>query len=124
MASILSLPFLLAHHIVTYLYPLYASYKAIAPVQEKTTRPVRPPFGSGNERTEMADLETWLMYWSVVGTMTLIEAWAEWSWSWLPFYGVFKLAFTLWLVLPQTQVSAQYRATGAHEKDDANEQVA
>lgn len=109
MASILSLPFRLAHNVITFLYPLYASYKAISP--QEGTRTVNRPPGSSNQRTEMADLETWLMYWSVVGAMTFVEAWAEWTWSWLPFYHVFKLAFTLWLVLPQTQVSRRRNCT-------------
>ena len=79
--GLFSLPFLVVHHIVTYLYPLYASYKAIvasnAPSRTGMVKTI-----SGEEKTELAELEGWLMYWSVVGTMSIIEGWGEWAWSW------------------------------------------
>ncbi|CAO1626745.1 unnamed protein product [Sympodiomycopsis kandeliae] len=104
-------PFLIIHHVVTYLYPLYASYKAIVANGEAGSS--NKPYGqsgisksfTGQEKTELAELEGWLMYWSVVGTIQIIEGWGEWAWSWLPFYSLFKMAFTLWLVLPQTKGS-------------------
>lgn len=108
--GILTLPFDALHHLVTYLYPLYASYKAIS---SKRASSWPAPTAHGPEpRTEMAELEGWLMYWSVVGIVTVIESWFEWTWSWLPFYAIAKTAFTLWLVLPQTQVSISSLALG------------
>lgn len=98
--GLFALPCIVLHHLVTYLYPLYASYKAISAKPKPLQRTL-----NGHETTEMAELEGWLMYWSVVGAMTMTETWIEWSWSWLPFYSFAKLGFTLWLVLPQTQVS-------------------
>lgn len=103
--GIFSLPTTIAYHIITYLYPLYASYKAITGHTPANSSSGVHRSITGQERTELADLESWLMYWSIVGTMTLVEGWAEWAWSWLPFYGIVKVVFTLWLVLPQTQVS-------------------
>lgn len=110
MFFLLSLPFVLLHHVLTYLYPLYASYKAIS--SRKTSKsgldanqPALPrrSFATGQETTELAELEGWCMYWSVLGVSQLAEAWGEWTWSWIPFYSLIKVAFTLWLVMPQTQ---------------------
>ncbi|KDQ06440.1 hypothetical protein BOTBODRAFT_39596 [Botryobasidium botryosum FD-172 SS1] len=71
-----------------FLYPAYASYKAIA----------RRP---SNE----LELERWLMYWSVVGVIVSVEYFAEWFVSWFPFYWELKTIFLLYLALPQTQGS-------------------
>jgi len=71
-----------------FLYPAYASYKAIA----------RRP---SNE----LELERWLMYWSVVGVIVTVEYFAEWLVSWFPFYWELKTMFLLYLALPQTQGS-------------------
>lgn len=79
---LLSLPFTLVHHTITYLYPLYASYKAISSHQSSTSGAGLARSVTGEERTEMAELETWLMYWSVVGAMQILEGWGEWAWSW------------------------------------------
>ncbi|TBU47199.1 TB2/DP1, HVA22 family-domain-containing protein [Dichomitus squalens] len=72
-----------------FLYPGYASYKTLS------QRPA-------NE----ADLERWLMYWSVLGCIVAVESVAEWLVSWLPFYYFFKTIFLLYLALPQTSGSA------------------
>jgi hypothetical protein len=50
--------------VVAYLYPGYASYKTLS------QRPA-------NE----ADIERWLMYWSVIGCVVAIES-AEWLINW------------------------------------------
>ncbi|KAK7018664.1 hypothetical protein VNI00_018350 [Paramarasmius palmivorus] len=71
-----------------FLYPAYSSYKTLS------QRPASE-----------ADLERWLMYWSVLGTLLSVEYFAEWIVSWLPFYYLFKTLFLLYLALPQTQGS-------------------
>ncbi|CAO1628869.1 unnamed protein product [Parajaminaea phylloscopi] len=101
--GIFALPLNALHHTITYLYPLYASYKAIASRRSVPwTQSAAHTVGT-EARTEMAELEGWLMYWSVVGVVAIAEGWFEWTWNWLPFYSLGKSAFTLWLVLPQTQ---------------------
>jgi len=72
--------------IVAFAYPTYASFKSLSrrPASEQ-------------------DLERWLMYWSVVGSIVAVEYVAEWSISWIPFYRFLKTIFFVWLALPQTQ---------------------
>jgi len=74
---------------VAYLYPGYASYKALS------QRPASED-----------ELERWLMYWSVLGIVFGVENAAEWLISWIPFYYTLKTLFLLYLVLPQTQGSS------------------
>lgn len=99
-----------------FLYPGYASYKTLS------QRPASE-----------ADLERWLMYWSVLGCVIGVEYVAEWLVSWyvpldqrnnylpwsthktdpilfiilsrIPLYSTFKAIFFLYLALPQTQGS-------------------
>ncbi|KAH9944920.1 TB2/DP1, HVA22 family-domain-containing protein [Amylocystis lapponica] len=68
-----------------FLYPGYASYKTLS------QRPASE-----------ADLERWLMYWSVLGCIVAVEYVAEWLVSWLPLYYTIKTIFLLYLALPQT----------------------
>lgn len=70
--------------IVSFLFPLFASYKAL-----KTSDP--------------AQLTPWLMYWVVLACALLVESWAEWFLCWVPFYAYIRLIFLLYLILPQTQ---------------------
>ncbi|KAI1814209.1 TB2/DP1, HVA22 family-domain-containing protein [Poronia punctata] len=70
--------------IASYLFPLFASYKAL-----KTSDP--------------AQLTPWLMYWSVLICVLLFESWTEFILVWIPFYSWMRLGFLLWLVLPSTQ---------------------
>ncbi|CDO77745.1 hypothetical protein BN946_scf184993.g8 [Trametes cinnabarina] len=89
-----------------FLYPGYASYKTLS------QRPASE-----------ADLERWLMYWSVLGCIVAVEYVAEWLVSWLPFYQPIKTLFLLYLALPQTAGSAYLYEThlrpffAAHEKE-------
>ncbi|KAG6890357.1 hypothetical protein C0992_002081 [Termitomyces sp. T32_za158] len=69
-----------------FVYPAYASYKSLS------QRPAAE-----------ADLERWLMYWSVLGCIVGIELLAEWLLAWIPLYYTIKSIFLLYLVLPQTQ---------------------
>ncbi|KAM5346398.1 hypothetical protein ACJ41O_009403 [Fusarium nematophilum] len=77
------LPMLLSS-IASFLFPIFASYKAL-----KTHDP--------------AQLTPWLMYWVVLSCCLLIESWVYFIVSWIPFYGYFRLLFLLYLMLPQTQ---------------------
>ncbi|KKA27264.1 hypothetical protein TD95_004099 [Thielaviopsis punctulata] len=70
--------------IASFLFPLFASYKAL-----KTSDP--------------SLLTPWLMYWVVFGCLMLVESWTYWFLMWVPFYGYFRLFFLLYLMLPQTQ---------------------
>ncbi|KAI1757906.1 TB2/DP1, HVA22 family-domain-containing protein [Xylaria castorea] len=70
--------------IASFLFPLFASYKAL-----KTSDP--------------AQLTPWLMYWSVLACALLAESWTEFILVWVPFYSWIRLGFLLWLVLPSTQ---------------------
>ncbi|RPD60638.1 hypothetical protein L226DRAFT_506576 [Lentinus tigrinus ALCF2SS1-7] len=72
-----------------FLYPGYASYKTLS------QRPASE-----------AELERWLMYWSVLGCIVAVEYVAEWLVSWLPLYYPLKTLFLLYLALPQTAGSA------------------
>ncbi|KAI0887856.1 TB2/DP1, HVA22 family-domain-containing protein [Annulohypoxylon maeteangense] len=70
--------------VASFLFPLFASYKAL-----KTSDP--------------AQLTPWLMYWSVLSCALLVESWTEFILWWVPFYSYMRLGFLLYLVLPQTQ---------------------
>lgn len=70
--------------IASFLFPLFASYKAL-----KTSDP--------------AQLTPWLMYWVVLACALLVESWTEWILVWVPFYAWIRFFFLLYLVLPQTQ---------------------
>ncbi|EJD01937.1 uncharacterized protein FOMMEDRAFT_20700 [Fomitiporia mediterranea MF3/22] len=72
-----------------FLYPGYASFKCLS------QRPASE-----------AELERWLMYWSVLGVIVGVEYVAEWLISWLPLYYPLKTIFLLYLSLPQTQGSS------------------
>ncbi|KAI9793053.1 MAG: hypothetical protein M1816_000951 [Peltula sp. TS41687] len=63
--------------IATFLFPVFASYKAL----------------KGNDP---AQLSPWLMYWVVLACVLLVE-------KWFPFYAWIRAIFLLYLVLPQTQ---------------------
>lgn len=83
---LLHLPTLALNATATLLYPLYSSYKAV-------TSPA----------TSLADMETWLVYWSVFACWTLLESLFGFLWSWMPFYYELRLLFNIWLVAPQTR---------------------
>jgi receptor expression-enhancing protein 1/2/3/4 len=98
---LLSLPLLILNSAATFIYPLYASYKAItspsrpgSAVSSYSWRTKHDPIAAGSASgsgsgengasnvTEMAELETWLMYWSVIACIQTVETFLEWSWSW------------------------------------------
>lgn len=61
----------LTHHsnVCCFLYPAYASYKALSARPESSDESAR-------------QVERWLMYWSVVGSWTAVEAVVGWSFTW------------------------------------------
>ncbi|KAG0227486.1 hypothetical protein BGW42_002921 [Actinomortierella wolfii] len=84
-------------YVAGYLYPAYASYKAI-------------------KSRNSARLQAWLMYWTVLGMYTMVEYVADMVVFWLPFYYDIKMLFILWMMLPQTQMFVEpYLAS--HEQD-------
>ncbi|KAI4114365.1 MAG: hypothetical protein LQ345_004835 [Seirophora villosa] len=70
--------------IITILFPIFASYKAL-----RTSDP--------------AQLTPWLMYWVVISCFSLVEYWTFFVVSWTPFYAYIRLCLLSYLVLPQTQ---------------------
>ncbi|KAL8774516.1 MAG: hypothetical protein Q9209_000889 [Squamulea sp. 1 TL-2023] len=70
--------------IITILFPIFASYKAL-----RTSDP--------------AQLTPWLMYWVVISCFSLVEYWTFFVVSWIPFYAYLRLILLSYLVLPQTQ---------------------
>ncbi|GAB5591157.1 hypothetical protein Unana1_06057 [Umbelopsis nana] len=68
--------------IVGWLYPAYASFKAI-------------------ETPGTADDKQWLTYWTVFGFIQTAEYFADFLLYWFPFWYTFKVIFFLWLSLPQ-----------------------
>ncbi|KAM7203655.1 HVA22 family TB2/DP1 protein [Naviculisporaceae sp. PSN 640] len=81
--------------IASFLFPLFASYKAL-----KTSDP--------------AQLTPWLMYWVVLACALLVESWTEWFLCWIPFYAYIRLLFLLYLILPQTQGARVIYTTYIH----------
>ncbi|CAG8546463.1 12440_t:CDS:2 [Acaulospora morrowiae] len=67
-----------------FLYPAYASFKAIKVNDTKSITP-------------------WLMYWTVMALFSIGEGIVDKVAFWLPFYYEFKMLFILWLIMPQTQ---------------------
>ena len=83
---LLHLPTLALNATATLVYPLYSSYKAVT-----------------SASTSLADMEVWLVYWSVFACWTLFESLFGFLWSWMPFYYEIRLLFNVWLVAPQTR---------------------
>ncbi|TAQ90557.1 hypothetical protein B7494_g1132 [Chlorociboria aeruginascens] len=81
--------------IPTFLFPVFASYKAL-----KTSDP--------------ALLTPWLMYWVVLACALLFESWAGFILVWIPFYAWIRLGFLLYLILPQTQGAKVLYQTHVH----------
>ncbi|OTB03702.1 hypothetical protein M426DRAFT_321630 [Hypoxylon sp. CI-4A] len=90
--------------VASFLFPLFASYKAL-----KTSDP--------------AQLTPWLMYWSVLSCALLVESWTEFILVWVPFYSYMRLFFLLYLVLPQTQGARVLYETYLHPYLEDNESV-
>ncbi|KAJ1021252.1 hypothetical protein NDA18_005493 [Ustilago nuda] len=83
---LLHLPTLALNSTFTLVYPLYSSYKAVT-----------------TSTTSLAEMQVWLVYWSVFACWTLFESLFGFLWSWVPFYYELRLLFNIWLVAPQTR---------------------
>ncbi|ESZ99193.1 hypothetical protein SBOR_0400 [Sclerotinia borealis F-4128] len=81
--------------IPTFLFPVFASYKAL-----KTSDP--------------ALLTPWLMYWVVLAIALFAESWVGFILVWIPFYSWFRLGFLLYLILPQSQGARVLYQTYVH----------
>jgi len=68
--------------IVSCFYPFYASFKALDAKSTESTA-------------------QWLTYWSVLSLLILFETFFGWLLQRVPLYYTMKLAFVLWLQLPQ-----------------------
>ncbi|KAK3332222.1 HVA22 family TB2/DP1 protein [Cercophora scortea] len=88
--------------IASFLFPLFASYKAL-------------------QTSDPAQLTPWLMYWVVLACALLVESWTEWILVWIPFYAYIRLLFLLYLVLPQTQGARIIYQTHLHPWLEENE---
>ncbi|KAI3639938.1 hypothetical protein MIR68_002017 [Amoeboaphelidium protococcarum] len=71
-------------NIIAFLYPAYASYKAL-------------------RSRDLKQMVPWLMYWIVIAIFSTIELITDIFVFWLPFYYSIKLIFILWLILPFTK---------------------
>ncbi|TPX63263.1 hypothetical protein SpCBS45565_g06723 [Spizellomyces sp. 'palustris'] len=71
-------------NLLGFLYPAYASFKAIESVNK-------------NDDTQ------WLIYWTVFGFLNVVEFFSDALLYWIPFYYTFKAALILYLILPQFQ---------------------
>jgi len=81
----------LLSNIIAFLYPAYASFKAI-------------------ESVDKVDDTQWLTYWTVYGFAGLLEFFSDIILYWLPFYYTGKTIFFLWLALPQFRGAQQIYA--------------
>ncbi|KAF7717338.1 Uncharacterized protein PECH_002032 [Penicillium ucsense] len=70
--------------VITILFPIFASYKAL-------------------RSADPSQLAPWLMYWVVLSVLLLAESWTVFIIGWFPFYSWIRLIFLCYLVLPQTQ---------------------
>jgi receptor expression-enhancing protein 5/6 len=70
--------------LVGFSYPAYKSLQAI-------------------ETKVRGDDTQWLVYWVLYTFFGIIEVFVDLLLYWIPFYFAFKLAFLLWLMLPQTK---------------------
>ncbi|KAI8994792.1 TB2/DP1, HVA22 family-domain-containing protein [Pilobolus umbonatus] len=69
---------------IAWVYPAYASFKAI-------------------ESPSTKDDTQWLTYWTVLGFLQVVEYFTDILLRWFPFYYTFKTLLVIWLILPQFQ---------------------
>ncbi|KFY96366.1 hypothetical protein V498_02731 [Pseudogymnoascus sp. VKM F-4517 (FW-2822)] len=86
---------MLLSSIATFLFPVFASYKAL-------------------NAADPALLKPWLMYWVVLACALLAESWLYFILYWIPFYAWFRLFFLLYLIAPQTQGARLIYETRLH----------
>lgn len=66
---------------VAYVYPLYATYKALVGTAHIAI-PAAQNEGPVEKPTELSELETWTMYWCVVSLFWAIDTWLGWTFRW------------------------------------------
>ena len=71
-------------NLVGFVYPAFESFKALEEEDEAASR-------------------TWLTYWVVFASFTLLEVFIDYILFWVPLYYILKLGFLVWLFLPATQ---------------------
>ncbi|GKY94132.1 hypothetical protein MPSEU_000379300 [Mayamaea pseudoterrestris] len=70
--------------LIGFAYPAFKSFQAI-------------------ETKIKGDIVQWQVYWIIFSLFQLLEVFKVTLVYWIPFYFAFKLAFLLWLMLPQTK---------------------
>uniref|UniRef100_A0A158PC75 Receptor expression-enhancing protein n=1 Tax=Angiostrongylus cantonensis TaxID=6313 RepID=A0A158PC75_ANGCA len=75
-------------NLIGFAYPAYVSVKAV-------------------RSQDTSDDTQWLIYWCVFAVFSLLDFFAIGIMQWFPFYWLFKMAFLIYLYLPQT-MGAQY----------------
>jgi receptor expression-enhancing protein 5/6 len=70
--------------LIGFAYPAFKSFQAI-------------------ETKIKGDIVQWQVYWIIFSLFQLLEVFQDILVYWIPFYFAFKLAFLLWLMLPQTK---------------------
>jgi receptor expression-enhancing protein 5/6 len=70
--------------LVGFLYPLFESFKAL-------------------KADRLGDRKQWLTYWIVIGLFSLVESCTSLLETLIPMYHLIKMAFIVWLYLPQTR---------------------
>lgn len=103
---LLHLPTLALNSTFTLIYPLYSSYKAVT-----------------SSTTSLAEMEVWLVYWSVFACWTLFESLFGFLWSWIPFYYELRLLFNIWLVAPQTRGATYIYTSHLHPFLQTNQEA-
>ena len=69
---------------VGFIYPLYASFKAL-------------------KTPDNRDDAMWLTYWVVYGLFTVVESGTDVLFYWIPFYNFVKIGVLVWLYSPTTR---------------------
>ncbi|PVU99015.1 hypothetical protein BB559_001070 [Furculomyces boomerangus] len=90
---------------------MYASYKTFMKLNVIGTK--KSPLeefliafsqgASSKNVNTMEEIQFYIKYWTVMAWFTAAEFVADFFLCIIPFYGVFKLIFVLWMVLPQTK---------------------
>ena len=70
--------------LIGFAYPAFKSFQAI-------------------ETKVKGNIVQWQVYWIIFSLFQLLEVFQDVLVYWIPFYFAFKLAFLLWLMLPQTK---------------------
>jgi receptor expression-enhancing protein 5/6 len=71
--------------LIGFLYPAYQSFKAIETAGSKD------------------DDKMWLTYWVVFGFLTVFDGLINFVFSFIPFFGILRIGFNIWLFHPKTQ---------------------